>query len=338
MAWRGKWRAPLAWGLAATLPVAAYAAYSLGHGGAWLPNSVLIKGNIPPASAGELAAFVVAGLRRVVGAAIVSIPVLIAVFLSAMLRCRYEIAARECRFLLGLFILTVLLHGQFAAIGWFSRYEAYLVALGAAAICASIATLSMRNGASFNEAQEAPQPPATWIMAAIVIAFAAPMGARALVTLRRDCQAPGGIYRQQCQMAFFVRDNYAGRAVALNDIGVVSWYGNARVIDLMGLANSRVFRARRDGKFNAAFIDAVCRDAGADVAIVYPEWFEAFGGLPGSWHEVGSWTTPNNVAAASPTVHFYATRLASQSELARRFEAYSKKYQLDAPREARPGG
>jgi hypothetical protein len=313
---RGRWRPAVLWGACAWVPVGLYAAYSLRHGGAAFPNSVLLKGSAPGnLSIMGVLAFVADGLRRVLVAGPLAELFLAGAAILAWLWRNRDSQARGPRYLLGLFLLTALLHGQFAAVGWFSRYEAYLIGLGAVAVCAVVAS-AWRD--------ERPNRVSAWVVTAAACIAAVPLAGRAVVTLYRDCLAPGNIYQQQCQMAFFVRDHYAGKAVAVNDIGAVSWYGSAHVVDLWGLADREVFRARREGRYTPAVMRHACDEAGEPVAIVYPGWFAGFGGLPREWKRVGDWTIPHNVAAADATVVVYSTDPADASRVARAFAEFSR--------------
>jgi hypothetical protein len=313
---RGRWRPAVLWGACAWVPVGLYAAYSLRHGGAAFPNSILLKGSAPGnLSIMGVLGFVADGLRRVLVAGPLAELFLAGAAILAWLWRNRDSRARGPRCLLGLFLLTALLHGQFAAVGWFSRYEAYLIGLGAVAVCAVVA--SVWRDERLNRVS-------AWVVTAAACIAAVPLAGRAAVTAYRDCLAPGNIYQQQCQMAFFVRAHYAGKAVAVNDIGAVSWYGGAHVVDLWGLADREVFRARREGRYTPAVTRHACDEAGAPVAIVYPGWFTAFGGLPREWKRVGDWTIPHNVAAAEPMVVFYATDLADTSRTSRAFLDFSR--------------
>jgi hypothetical protein len=317
LVFRGRWKPAVLWGACAWIPVGLYAVYSVRHGGAFFPNSVLLKGSDPSSlSLAGLVHFVVDGLRKVLFSASLGGLVVAAVGMLLWLRRGRDAGARDAKFLLWLFLMTALLHGQFAATGWSSRYEAYLIGLGAVAVCAAV-THALRT--------DGPHGLRYWAVWAAAAVAAVPLGGRGLFALRRDCIAPGNIYQQHCQMAFFVRDHYAGKAVAANDIGAITWYGGAHVIDLWGLANREVFQARRAGTYTTAVIRRVCDDAGVEVAVVYPDWFRDFGGLPPEWRKIGTWTIPHNIATAGPTVTFYSTGKGDPSEAARRLRESSKR-------------
>jgi hypothetical protein len=295
---RRDWVAAAVAAACAWLPVAIYAAFSLRHGGEWLPNSVLIKGNVLPHSLSGFIAFVTRGVSTVaVSAPVAAIVVANLLFLWRGRRGR-NTASQAARFLGLLFLGATFLQGQFAVIGWFNRYEAHLVVLGVAAACAMFTSLDTGATALSNLALR----PMVWLLAFLATA---PLG-RAFISLYRTIYAPSNIYEQQLQMGRMVRV-MGCRAVAANDIGALSWFGDAYVVDLWGLSNYEVFDARRANRYTPAEIARICAEHRASLAIVYDRWFEAFGGMPGSWRKLATWTIPHNVAAGDATISIYAT-------------------------------
>jgi hypothetical protein len=91
------------------------------------------------------------------------------------------------------------------------------------------------------------------------------------------------IYLQQQQMARFARQYWKG-AVAVNDLGQVSYNNPFYVLDLWGLASQDALaaRARHAG---LPWMDEVVRKKGVDLAMIYPGWF---GGVPASWTKIGT--------------------------------------------------
>ena len=216
--------------------------------------------------------------------------------------------AKAARFMLALSIITSLLHAQFALLGWFTRYEAYLYAIGCTAVLSAAAVALTPDGQTsesrFNVG-----------LAAGLTLLCLPTLPRPIVTSYRMLLGPRNIYQQQVQMARFVGQFYSGQAVALNDIGAVSWFSDAHVTDLWGLGNRSVFQMRLNNTYDAEARDRICRKEHADVAIIYPEWFAPIGGLPPQWEIAGTWTIPGNVAAGLPTVVFYSTRPQARARL-----------------------
>jgi hypothetical protein len=115
------------------------------------------------------------------------------------------------------------------------------------------------------------------------------------------------IYEQQDQMARFVRTYFSGREVAINDLGAVGYYGEARVEDLLGLGTTSIARARLARRFDTAFIERFCAARGVEVALLYTSSFEGESRLPSSWREVARWTVRDPVTVGDPTVSILAT-------------------------------
>lgn len=311
----GKWIAAMAGAAGGWLPVLIYAIFSIRHGGSWLPNSVLIKGNMPPHSIGALIVFAAHGVRAVLIAAPLSATIVACTFLIFLINRDNHPQRRAAQSLILIFLVTAFLHGQFATTGWFSRYEAYLIAAGAAVGCAAFVLF-----------MTATRTQPTWLASHIaLIALAglalAPIG-RGLVCFRRTFLAPQNIYEQQVQMAALARRH--GGAIAVNDIGAVSWFGKVDVIDLWGLSNNEVYRARRAGRYGPATMAQICDNSGVSLAIVYDNWFAGTGGLPENWRRLGTWTIPHNVAAGSATVSIYAANAKDADEVARAVGEFSR--------------
>jgi hypothetical protein len=114
-------------------------------------------------------------------------------------------------------------------------------------------------------------------------------------------------------MGRFVHQYYQNATVALNDIGAVNFLADIHCVDLWGLGNVEVARARRRHTYNVRDIERVTQQNGVRIAIVYDSWFP--GGLPPEWIRVGRWTIRDNVIVGSDTVSFYATSPAEAQHL-----------------------
>ncbi len=211
--------------------------------------------------------------------------------------------------------LSVLIAQYFLGIlGWFYRYEAYLIALGI------IGLVGMgREWFAFFNAQ-------TWkrfsknmqlriLFAALIFGgaflsnFLLSRSVYSLSMRAGDAQrnapiAMMNIHDQQLQMAAFVRKYYAGSCIAANDIGAVSYQGSGCVVDVYGLGNHDIAQATLQKTSLVDTMQKLAQQKNIQIAIVYPKWFPQ--GFPENWIPVGEWTIPNNVVAAEPTVRFYA--------------------------------
>ena len=128
--------------------------------------------------------------------------------------------------------------------------------------------------------------------------------------------ASSNIYSQQYQMGLFVQRYYDDGAVAVNDIGAVSYLSNAQTIDVWGLGNREVADLRLDDAYDVDEMASIVREAGADIAIVYNDWInDSVGAVPVAWIPVGHWDVVTPIILGSPQVTFYATHDAAVAPL-----------------------
>ena len=219
-------------------------------------------------------------------------------------------AAKERRAFV--FVAAVVLGAQtaLAQLGWFYRYEAYAVLL---ALVPIVATVVAHAGSV--------KP---FALAAAVLAL--PLFGRAVTAFPATVLASRNIYDQQMQMALFVRSYEDEGVVALNDIGAVSYFTDAKVVDLIGLASPRIAAARGmrlDGPLPADVLADETTRANVALAIVYDDWFT--GTLPPTWRRVGVLKIPDNRVCAKDTVAFYATSAADEPRIREDLRAFVRR-------------
>jgi hypothetical protein len=96
----------------------------------------------------------------------------------------------------------------------------------------------------------------------------------------------------------------ADTLVALNDVGALSYFGERRVIDLMGLATPEVLPYRRDG--NAGLLRYLERRC-PEYLVIFPAWFPDLAARADLFRPVTGVTLPHNVVAGAATMTVYAT-------------------------------
>jgi len=304
---------------AGLLPVFAYAAFSTAQGGAWLPASILLKGkglalDSPLDWWHSVWWPLRAHLRSPLSPFVLHMLLLVPATLLAWLARRRAGFWESGRLGLALLIPALVLQLVFAGTGWFFRYEAWLVALGVFLLFGELPAPSWRFRA-WNPSLE------RVLLAMILTGLLLALGARGWVALRRVPTASRNIHGQQEQMALFLREHYAGKAVVANDVGLITYLGGVRCVDLMGLGDREVARARRKGRLDAAFIAGLAERRGARVAVIYEEHFEGL--LPAGWQKVGEWTIPDNVVCARDRVAFFALRPEEAPTLRARLAAFA---------------
>ncbi|MGN6391433.1 MAG: hypothetical protein ACTHM9_04160 [Gemmatimonadales bacterium] len=304
-AWRRRPAMALALAAVAWLPVIAYGLFSRSHGSLFLPNSLLLKAAPPRLdSAKAIGAFAGNAVSQLAGAP--HLVVVAVACLVPLLLARDE-ARDYMRPSIAMVLIALAFHVALARVGWFYRYEAYLMACGIAAATLGIARLLRA---------EPPRTTRARALAGLALAAAAvPLVYRGTVAMSLTPKAAANVYQQQIQMGRFVHRYYRGTTVAVNDIGAVAYYGEAGLLDVGGLADVDVLLAQRAGHFTSATMDSMARARRARMAIVYPGWLERFGGIPSSWTAVARWTVPGKaVVLGDASVTFYAIE---QGEAAR---------------------
>jgi hypothetical protein len=208
----------------------------------------------------------------------------------------------------------------FARVGWFFRYEAYLVALGIFAIALAvheyIPKRILLNRHSI---------PKYVIISFLIFVLISPLAIRGYVSLITTPLATTNIYQQQYQMGLFLREFYQGEAVAANDIGAINFLADIKCLDLWGLGNLEVTRAKRGGFYNTDYIYNLAKKENVKIAIVYDHWFTKYGGTPPQWIKVGEWKIQNNVVCGGDTVSFYAVDPEEEYRLIENLKTFSTK-------------
>jgi hypothetical protein len=329
---RRQWRRGLLWGLLGLLPVAAYGVVSRLHGWPWLPTTVLLKSGLLHAGNPNL---VIASLKHfgfinlLEGKHLVALVILVALLdLVARGRGKGRRAWSLERVMTGVFLGTGILHLAFARVGWFYRYEAYLVALG-------VLVVACRFGLLFTALVEPSAPnshPRTLSDAAavFVLAMALLFGlARGSMALKDIPQAATNEFEQQYQMATFIKRYYEHSTVALDDIGAVNFFADVHCLDLWGLATPRVAALRMRGDYGREEIAMLATDAGARIAIIHDLYFRDVGGMPPEWIGVGQWQIHNKVVGGSDTISIYALGPTEVGSLVVHMSEFSKEVPPD---------
>jgi hypothetical protein len=165
-----------------------------------------------------------------------------------------------------------------------------------------------------------------WVrLVAVLLAVGVP-AAGAVRGVRGTFEVPRAardIYQQQIQTARFVSQYYDGQSIALNDIGAVAFFTNARCLDLVGLASRDVLALKLRGRLDSRAIEQLGREHGVRLAIVYERWFSGRTALPPSWTIVGRWKIPERLVSADDTVAICAVGDGEQTSLRDHLRAFA---------------
>lgn len=314
---RRRWKSAIVIGTTGALPGVAFGLYAKAHGSLFLPIPVVLKGrHLEGSKLGDLLGV---DLMDRFGS---EAPVLVVAIACALLGL-VVIQKRGLWSPLALALVTTLgvivLHLELASLGWFYRYESYLLASGIAFVAASLASLSPSPRRLWERARATP---GRAVLALLTIAlFAMPLRRRAVAADDDTPTACRNIFEQQLQSARFLA-RFERDLVAINDIGAVAWLRDEPFVDLVGLATLPIARAKGlklDQPLRPA--DLARLTAGVKVAIVYDEWFGE--GLPPSWLLVGRWRIGDNRTCAFPVVSIYATDPATYPEVLEELRRFS---------------
>ena len=316
------------------LPVVLFAAYSLRQGAHWLPNSLLKKGNIPDLSSARGVLVMLGGTayRRCIRNPHVFFLVVAAAVGFALRYGRERGVWERGQVAAVVFVGTTLFHLQFSKVGeWFYRYDAYLVALGAFAIGW---TLVRHLSASWTGLERARLPQYA------AVAFLAFFPAFLLVkrgglSLRDTPRVMRDRYLGHYQYGQFVREHYPNGRIVINDIGAMTFFSDARILDLYGLGSLKPLElaktlgdgSRQDSAGWRKAVAAWAKAEGAQVAILQIGWeTEVLEKIPEAWVKVGQWELPRNVEFPEDLVTaFYAVDPAGVDRLAASLKAFKDK-------------
>ena len=199
-----------------------------------------------------------------------------------------------------------LLAGKF---GWFSRYEIYALLSCAAIACSVHAACCTKWVRQAGTRQ--------WLgLAFVSVALMWPY-------VRRLADVPDAaqnISDQQFQMHRFATQFHRG-AIAVNDLGQVSFHNAAYVLDLWGLGSSQALAARAQGA-DPAWMDQLASAHEVRVAMIYAQDFPR---LPSAWVPVGKLALHRpRVAVKYLDVAIFSTRAKYAGDLRRELTAFSK--------------
>jgi len=321
-------------GLIGLLPVLLYGIISIKFGWFFLPNSIMLKGNIPYLGDQYI---MFQGVWRLVNESSHLLLILIAASLIQFKNFTRKSPWKDNSVISIVFIIASVLHLQFASTKVISRYDGYLLAIGFYMIIISINKFfSFGNsfGSIRSQIRELKKNlNKDWILmkTSLVITLffiSSPFLYRGLYELWINSQATNNIYDQQYQMAKFLDKFYKGKCVALNDIGAANFYNDIKCLDLWGLANKEVASAILEGIYDKEIIDHLTKKYNCSIAIIYDLWFSDFG-IPSHWFLAGQWRILDNFVCGGDTVSFYAVSSEEIVSLIQNLKEFSSELPLD---------
>jgi hypothetical protein len=187
----------------------------------------------------------------------------------------------------------------FAQVGWYERYQAYLIALGLYLVLCLLAELPAAGPAA------APR----WAAPALACLLALFAGNKPAGVVRAG-DAMTDTYEQRYQAAQFLQRYYDGEPVATGELGYISLFHRGPITDVFGLGDHEVLQEWErvnDERPGPEFWEALVQRRGVDVVVVYP--LTLYRVVPDSWIQVGTIGVDRFVSTApGPRLTVLATR------------------------------
>lgn len=310
---KGRWRNGLLLAACGLTPVVAHGLFSLGHGGFFLPNSLMLKGRIP---GGGLARYLFQAFSMYVDVTLENVHVHLLCVLLLLTAC-FRRVPEAVRLLALVVVAAAVGHVTFGQCGRFYRYEAYLMAGGF--LLLAVAWLPPGR-LPWREVFPGPaRGTHGWLVlgrAGLLLFLLTPLILRGAWATSRVPRGAANIYQQQWQMARIFRTmDLGGKAAGINDLGLMADRSGARIVDLWGLGTTEVARAKREGRFGQAYLADLLQRHDVGYVAVYDEWFDMGRELPASLIPVARLKIDRNIVCAHATVKFYATGAAEAEKL-----------------------
>ena len=267
-------------GAAALLPVAAFGVISLANGSYFLPNPLMVK------AVGENTSMFSALLKPFGGEDLAflqnnrAMPILLGLgILGALAHGLSRRGFWRPAALLPLALAAmILLHGHFvfSPLFWVYRYDAYLVAFGIFVAAVALAELP------------SPKTLPRGALPALLVACLVPALADVREGLFPDAEVQGmrNTFLEEYQTAQFLLRYYPRDAVIVNDLGAVTYYTEARILDLVGLGDLEPLVIMRRAAYTGRDVLAWTAPYQPKLAIVQLNWSIVRPLIPPEWVKV----------------------------------------------------
>jgi arabinofuranosyltransferase len=147
--------------------------------------------------------------------------------------------------------------------------------------------------------------PSRWLRAAIIVLLLVGLAWRLPAAADDYAWGVQNINAMQVELGRWVAAHTPiDTLVALNDIGALSYFGERRVIDLMGLATPEVLPYRRQGE--AGLLRYLGRRC-PEYLVIFPAWFPGLAARGDLFGPITGVTLPHNVVAGAATMTVYET-------------------------------
>lgn len=305
-------------------PLLIYGIFSLSKGGLFLPNTLLLKSSLPAFNAAGSVKFITKAIGNITEPHILSLLILLSTVY--LYNFRKGIKFWELKQLL-IFTAVSAIFINMAVIeynhnGSFYRYDAYLVTIGLFALVLNVQALKDDLKRYYKSIRSVLLRISAVI---ILLASLSPLFIR-IFTAAGILHASMEYYKQQYQMAQFCKTYAGDMTIALNDIGMVNYYTDNKILDLLGLSDTEITKHRINRTYSTSVIDSLSRKYNVRLAICYSHWFDEYGGLPRTWKKIAEWTmTDENLYLGNSTVDIFITQPEDEKSFRDKLVEYSSK-------------
>jgi len=311
--WRNQLKQATLVVVAAAVPFLAFVAFNKLMGQGLLPNSVLAKGQGVSGTEGN------AFQARVILNRLTSDPMLgaMAVLVAGALVVGWR-QQRRYTFPAIAFLVATGIHVTFAQVGWYERYQAYLIALGVLVLLAIADEV----------VPSTRRAPARAVLVPMLVLVALLLGVTKISLTTELRTAVQDTYQQRYQAGRFLGRYYDGEPVATGELGYISLEHDGPITDFLGLGDYEVLQARRRShqRPGKEYWTQLAKDRGFKVAAVYPSTL--LYDTPSEWILVGTWQMGHGtVTALERDFQFWAT---TPSEV-RPLEAHLREFEKELP-------
>jgi hypothetical protein len=296
--WRRQARETALIGLASGVPLACFAIWNHAMGQGLLPNSVLDKSQLTGVD------FVSPFGFQTIGTHLIQDPLVAATgFLGVGYLAFCRVGRNRCVPMAAVLAVAVPLQVVFAQIGWFDRYQNYLIVLGFVALLQIVAEARDVAGAVSPSPSQRPRYGRAVAGLLVLAVFLVPMKVFSTEHVASEAQ---DTYEQRYQVARFLARYYQGQSIATGELGYVSMLHRGPVTDLLGLGDYEVLRARQQGKYGPAYWADLVKRRKTSVVAIYPSTIQ-LSQIPPNWISVGNWTLHGQLLSAySSTFEFWS--------------------------------
>lgn len=303
---RGHRRSSILAAILTLVPIVFFSAFLAHLGLNPLPASVLVKA--PMFASSEFVPGIMSNLRTTLRDPTGVLLAVAALWMLWIVLFSARNAAEKA--LAGCVALAVALHASAGRYGAYHRWELYIVS-------AVLLTLLYLGRRAISETVRSRSTP---LVTAIAALWCVVLGGRYVFGLATLPVAANNIYEQQYQMHRFVVE-FERKAVAVNDLGFVSFGNRYFKLDLLGLGSPGLFE-KPDSVSMCEWLEQNVPRHGIETAMLYEQWYED---LPGAWRKVGELRLSRpRITPAWDTVSFYATSEAAYPSVRERVKAFRR--------------